>query len=73
MARAATGLSVLPTYLAQEDVVAGRLVRVLPSWSLPVGTLFFVHPAAKHVPRKVTALRDFLVEALGRRPPALPA
>ncbi|MFY0524152.1 LysR family transcriptional regulator [Archangium gephyra] len=68
MARAAVGLSVLPNHLAHEDVLAGRLVRVLPAWKLTVGTLFFVHPPAKHLPRKVTALRDHLVDVFARRP-----
>lgn len=64
MARAGTGISVLPMHLAQDDVVAGRLVRVLPGWKLPTGSVYFVHPHAEHVPRKVTALRDYLVKAI---------
>lgn len=71
MVRAATGLGVLPSYLAQEDVLAGRLVRVLPSWKHTVGTLFFVYPPAQHLPRKVAALRDYLVDVLAQRPLAL--
>ncbi|ATB36133.1 LysR family transcriptional regulator [Cystobacter fuscus] len=68
MTRGAVGLSVLPNHLAQEDVLAGRLVRVLPSWKHTVGTLYFVHPPAQHLPRKVTALRDHLVDVFARRP-----
>ncbi len=68
MTRAAVGLSVLPAHLAHEDVLAGRLVRVIPSWKLQYGALFFIHPAAQHVPRKVTALRDYLVEIIAQRP-----
>ena len=55
------GLGLLPTYLAQRDVVAGQLVRVLDSWSPWPRTLYFVHPRSKHVPLKVAALRDFLI------------
>jgi DNA-binding transcriptional LysR family regulator len=72
MVRLATGLAVLPGYLAHEDVLAGRLVRVLPGWKQTVGTLYFVYPPAQHVPRKVTALRDYLVDVVARRPLALP-
>lgn len=68
MARAGVGLSILPVYLAHEDVLAARLVRVVPSWRLTVGSLFFVHPAGDHVARKVTALRDYLVEVMTQRP-----
>jgi DNA-binding transcriptional LysR family regulator len=71
MVRAATGLGVLPSYLAQEDVLAGRLIRVLPAWKQTVGTLFFVYPPAQHLPRKVAALRDYLVDVLAQRPLAL--
>ena len=71
MVRAATGLGVLPGYLAHEDVLAGNLVRVLPSWKQTVGTLFFVYPPAQHLPRKVAALRDYLVDVLAQRPLAL--
>jgi DNA-binding transcriptional LysR family regulator len=48
-------------------VAAGRLVRVLPRYERPSSTLFLVTPAARHVPRKVTAFRDLLLEQLGAR------
>ena len=68
MTRASVGLCVLSAHLVHDDVLAGRLVRVIPNWKLQYGSLFFMHPAAQHVPRKVTALRDYLVEVLGQRP-----
>lgn len=68
MTRAAVGLSILPAHLAHDEVLAGRLVRVVPSWKLQYGSLFFLHPQAQHVPRKVTALRDYLMEVLAQRP-----
>ena len=66
--REGLGLGILPTFLARQDVTAGLLVRVLPSWSFKVGSLFFVHPHAEHVPRKVAAFRDFLVAYLAANP-----
>jgi DNA-binding transcriptional LysR family regulator len=71
MIRMAVGLGVLPGHLAHEDVLAGRLVRVIPSWKQTVGPLFFVYPPAQHLPRKVTALRDYLVDVIALRPLAL--
>jgi DNA-binding transcriptional LysR family regulator len=59
---AGAGLGVLPTFLAREELAAGRLVRVLPRFSQRSGALYLVHPPARHVARKVTALRDYLVE-----------
>jgi DNA-binding transcriptional LysR family regulator len=66
--KAGAGLGVLPTFLAREEVAAGRLVRVLPRVSLRLGTIYLVHPPAQHVPRKVTALRDYLVEHFAAHP-----
>jgi len=71
MIRTSTGLGVLPGYLAHDDVLAGRLVRVLPRWKQTVGSLFFVHPPAQHLPRKVTALRDYLADVIAQRPMTL--
>jgi DNA-binding transcriptional LysR family regulator len=62
------GLGLLPTYLAQQDVLSGRLVRLLESWSPWPRNLYFVHPRSEHVPRKVVALRDFLVTFLKAHP-----
>jgi hypothetical protein len=44
---------------------------VLSSWKQSVGTLFFVYPPAQHIPRKVTALRDYLIDVVAQRPLAL--
>jgi DNA-binding transcriptional LysR family regulator len=67
-ARHGAGIALLPTFLADADVAEGRLVRVLPQWHTGAGRLSFVCPAARHLPRKVTAFRDFVVELLKARP-----
>ena len=65
---AGAGLSLLPTFLAREDVAAGTLVRVLPRFSMRAGAVFFVHPPAQRVARKVAAFRDYLVEHFASHP-----
>ncbi len=72
--RAAAGLGLLPTFVAEPDVAAGTLVRVLPRLERPAGYLHILTPGARHVPRKVTAFRDLVVELLKVRPlgPARP-
>ncbi len=65
---AGLGLTVLPAFLGQDDVATGRLVRVLPKVSVPTGALYFVHAPAKHLPRKLTAFRDALVEHFAAHP-----
>jgi DNA-binding transcriptional LysR family regulator len=66
--KAGLGLGLLTTFVAAEDLAAGRLVRLLPKLSICPGALYFVHPPARHVARKVTAFRDYLVEYLRAHP-----
>jgi DNA-binding transcriptional LysR family regulator len=62
--RAGAGLGFLPTFVADPDRVVGTLVRVLPRLERPAGSLYIVTPPAKHVPRKVAAFRELVVELL---------
>ena len=71
--RSGAGIALLPTFVAEADVVAGRLVRILPRFERPAGNLHIVTPAAKHVPRKVTAFRDLVLEMLKARATAAAA
>lgn len=48
------------TFSVKEDVAAGRLVRVLPEWSLPESDIHAVYPATSHVPQKVRVFIDAL-------------
>jgi len=66
--RAAGGIGLLPSFLVRDDLAAGVLVRVLPRFSVAQGALYIVHPAARLVPRKVAAFRDFVLEQLASRP-----
>jgi len=65
--RTGAGLGLLPTFVAEPDVAAGALVRVLPRLERNAGTLHVVSPAARHVPRKVTAFRDLVLELVKTR------
>jgi DNA-binding transcriptional LysR family regulator len=60
--RHGAGLSVLPDYVAADDIAAGRLIRVLPQWQLPSGGIHAVFPAARFRPAKVRAFVDLLAE-----------
>jgi DNA-binding transcriptional LysR family regulator len=71
--RAGAGVGLLPTFLAEPDVLAGRLTRILPRYERPAGHLHVVTPAARHAPRKVTAFRDLVLEMLKARTAAPPA
>lgn len=66
--KAGAGVGQLPSFLADPDVAAGKLVPVLPRLVALAGTVYFVHPASKQVSPRVTAFRDLLVELLRQRP-----
>jgi DNA-binding transcriptional LysR family regulator len=66
--RAGCGLGVLPSFLADADVANGALVRVLPDWVVFSGRVLLIHPAHRHLPRKVTAFQELLLELLRQRP-----
>ena len=60
------GVALVPDYAAHSALRSGQLVRVLPDWTLegPNGsqTVHAVYPPTRHLPRKVGAFVDFLVE-----------
>jgi DNA-binding transcriptional LysR family regulator len=67
--RAGLGVGLLPSYLAEGALRRGELVRVLPGERQKLqGKLVLLYPSAKRLPRKVTALRDFLIDQLAQHP-----
>ena len=66
-ALAGLGVALLPDFSAQQALRAGQLVPVLPGWK-PVGAfaenLYALRPYAPYVPRAVTALVEYLRQAL---------
>ena len=65
--RQGAGLSVLPDYCVADDLASGRLVHILPDWSLPSGGIHAVFPAARFRPTKVRAFVDLLTDHERRR------
>jgi DNA-binding transcriptional LysR family regulator len=64
------GIAMLPRFTADAELRAGRLVRVLATHAArSAGAIYVVHASSKHVPRKVSAFRDFLIESLRAMPP----
>jgi DNA-binding transcriptional LysR family regulator len=56
------GIGPVPWFVARAAAQAGALQRVLPGYEDTGVPLCFVHPAQRPTPRKVEALRDYLVE-----------
>lgn len=59
-ALAGGGLAILTDFSIREDVAAGRLVRVMPQWTLPESDIHAVFPATRYRPTKVRVLIDAL-------------
>ena len=62
------GIACLPTFVAGEDIRAGRLVPVLARQLSLVVSAFALHPQSRHPSAKVRALIDYLAGALGPKP-----
>lgn len=55
------GIALLPRTAVEPEIDSGRLVRVLPAWRSPGGSLWAVYPSRRHLAPKVRAFLDFLV------------
>lgn len=62
------GIARLPEFIAGEDLHGGRLVRVLPAWSLPDQPIHALTTARDYVPQKTRAFIDFFRARLGDQP-----
>lgn len=56
------GISLQPTYLANDYIATGRLVALLPEWSVPELAINALYPSRQHLPVALRAFLDFLVE-----------
>ena len=60
---AGAGISVLPDFLVAADVASGRLIHLLPEWSLPSGGIHAVFPPARYRPTKVSSFVETVISA----------
>lgn len=68
--RNGAGVGILPWFVAEPYVQQGALQRVLRSYRVRTGGFVLLYPKGRQLPRKVSAFRDFLVEALRAQPTA---
>jgi DNA-binding transcriptional LysR family regulator len=68
---AGLGPALLPDWLVDEDIAAGRLVRLFADHAVTATTFdtaaWIVYPTRAYLPAKVRFMVDFLKERLGRR------
>ncbi|HEY0062287.1 MAG TPA: LysR family transcriptional regulator [Telluria sp.] len=60
------GISAIEEMTMKDALAAGRLVRLLPAWTLQKGGVYAVLPPGRHVPAKVRAFIDFYRAYLAR-------
>jgi DNA-binding transcriptional LysR family regulator len=65
-ARAGLGVAVLPDWLIEEDLLSGRLVRVLPKWSATDLPIHVVYMGQRLLPARVSAFIDFAVRYMSK-------
>lgn len=61
-ALAGSGISMQPTYLANDYIAAGKLVALLPEWSVPEFAINALYPSRRHLPVALRTFLDFLVK-----------
>jgi len=69
-AEAGMGIALLPDFIIEKALAAGRLVPLLCEWKAPAITINAVYPSARRVPLKTRAFIDFLVMELAVDSPA---
>ncbi|MCP5000499.1 MAG: LysR family transcriptional regulator [Hyphomicrobiales bacterium] len=62
LAEEACGVTILPDFLAREPIAAGRLVEVLPDWSVPTFGIYAVWPDNPGTNSLRTLFVDFIAE-----------
>lgn len=67
-ALAGLGIARLPLFACWEDLVAGRLCRVLDAWSVADRPVHAVYPTSRHLTAKVRVFLDFLAARFAELP-----
>ncbi len=61
MTLSSLGVSVMPLWMVEDDLASGRLIRLVPAYSLPSQPINVVFPDTAHLPHKSRAFIDFLL------------
>jgi DNA-binding transcriptional LysR family regulator len=63
-----TGITVSPALLCQSDIDDGRLVHVLPRWSVGANDLLLIHGPTRELPVRVTRFLEFTMARFASTP-----
>jgi DNA-binding transcriptional LysR family regulator len=67
-ALAGMGIVGLPSFMADDALRSGALIRVLHKWHVATLSVWVGVPSRRHLPIATRAFRDFLVEKFGTNP-----
>lgn len=62
-----TSIAALPSYLAEEDVAAGRLISILPEWSLERMPFALVYPSKQQASQAISSFIEFTIRYFAAR------
>jgi DNA-binding transcriptional LysR family regulator len=62
------GITLQPSFIAGEDLKAGRLIPLLPGYQPPLLDIYAVYASRRHLSAKVRTFIDFLVGRFGDPP-----
>ena len=54
------GVAILPDWLIEDDLQAGRLIHLLPGWQFTRQGVYALYPDTRHLPLKVRVFIDFM-------------
>ncbi len=66
---AGLGICQMPTFIVGPDLASGSLRPLLEDYALPLHSVYAVFPERKHLPAKVRAFLDFVIQHLGGETP----
>ena len=66
---AGVGISRMPTFAVGEDIKTGRLIQLLPKYSLLEHSIYLVFPDRHHMAPKTRAFIDYMVKLMEGKPP----
>lgn len=63
------GIALLPRFIVEDDLAAGRLVPVLPEWDVPEIWLTLFYPPYDRLPLRVATFSDFFEQYMTQSQP----
>jgi DNA-binding transcriptional LysR family regulator len=64
------GVALVPDFLVADDLMAGRLLRLLPEYTTQATPIYAVYPHSRYLPAKARTFIDFLALRFARSPQA---